>query len=434
MSIDTPDLNSRILVIDDMAEIHTAFRRLLCPRVRPPEAARLESSLFGSESRRREVAFEVDVALQGQEGLRLVQAALDAGRPYAMAFIDMRMPPGWDGLQTIEEIWKVYPDLEVVICTAYSDYSDSDIVARLGATDQILFLRKPFDPIEVRQLARALTEKWTLRQHARLHTAELERRVATRVRELTSANTRLVEDIAYRQTTERELQRARNLHTVQEVTVAQARELEGSLRTLITSMAQVRLIVASDLDPVGIAMNAATQVAGQMAGLVSRLASFATPEDPHVAIDLDAAVADVVAIMRDGIDADTTLELDLHPLPQLPGSATDVRLALIGLVDNALQAVEFAKRSTAVEGRITISTRLDDDTAVIAISDSGHALSDALRGRIFQPWFVPNEGERSSLAFASRVVAQHHGNVTIDNGAAGGVTVSVRLPVSSSPG
>ncbi len=433
MSIDTPDLNPRILVIDDMVEIHTAFRRLLCPRVRSPEAVRLESSLFGPEQRRRDVAFEVDVAQQGQEGLELVRTALAAGRPYAMAFIDMRMPPGWDGLKTIEEIWKIYPDLEVVICTAYSDYSDSDIVARLGATDQILFLRKPFDPIEVRQLARALTEKWTLRQHARLRTAELERRVATRVRELTAANTRLVEDIAYRQTTERELQRARNLHTVEEVTVVQARELEGSLRTLIASLATARPNHAADGDSVGGAMNAATQAANQMVTLMSRLASLATPPPPRAAIDLEAAIADVVAIMRDGIDGDTRLELDLSPLPSLPGSATDVKLALIGLVDNALQAVEFAKRSTAIAGRVTISTRLDAGTAVIAISDSGHALSDAVRSRIFEPWFVPTAGERSGLAFASKVVEQHRGKVTIDNVATGGVTVSVRLPVALTP-
>src|SRR6185436_14896188 len=105
----------------------------------------------------------------------------------------------WDGLETIERIWREDPDLEIVICTAYADYSDLDIVARLGASDQVLFLRKPFDAIEVRQLARALTEKWHLRQQVRLREAELERQVATRTRELGAANLRVVEDAEQKQ-------------------------------------------------------------------------------------------------------------------------------------------------------------------------------------------------------------------------------------------
>ena len=66
--------------------------------------------------------FEIDLALQGKEGLQRVQQALAEGRPYAMAFIDVRMPPGWDGIETTGRIWRVDPDLQVVICTACSDY------------------------------------------------------------------------------------------------------------------------------------------------------------------------------------------------------------------------------------------------------------------------------------------------------------------------
>ena len=62
---------------------------------------------------------------------------LEQGRPFALAFIDMRMPPGWDGLETIEHLWTVDPDVQVVICTAYSDYSWSDMLTRLGRSDQL---------------------------------------------------------------------------------------------------------------------------------------------------------------------------------------------------------------------------------------------------------------------------------------------------------
>jgi len=163
----TANLAHRILVIDDMAELHKTFRRLLCPRPSSADLAQFETSLFAVEVRPASPAFEVDTALQGEDGLALVRRGLAEGRPYAMAFIDMRMPPGWDGLQTVEAIWKEYPDLEVVICTAYSDYSEEDVFARLGRSDQLLFLSKPFASVEVRELARALTQKWSLRQQAR---------------------------------------------------------------------------------------------------------------------------------------------------------------------------------------------------------------------------------------------------------------------------
>jgi putative two-component system response regulator len=72
------------------------------------------------------------------------------------------MESDWDGIETIEHLWKVQPQLQIVICTAYSDYSWPDIISRLGATERLLILKKPFDGIEVRQMACSLTEKWKL--------------------------------------------------------------------------------------------------------------------------------------------------------------------------------------------------------------------------------------------------------------------------------
>jgi signal transduction histidine kinase len=90
-----------------------------------------------------------------------------------MAFLDVRMPPGWDGVETAKHLWEVEPDLQIVICTAFSDYTWQDTVAALGRTDRLLILKKPFDRVEVCQLASALTEKWNLvmKERASLQTA-----------------------------------------------------------------------------------------------------------------------------------------------------------------------------------------------------------------------------------------------------------------------
>ena len=133
---------------------------------------------------RQDYNFIIDSAHQGQEGLEMVRRAIEEGHPYAMAFVDMRMPPGWNGLDTIARIWKEYPELQVVICTAYSDHSWDEIVERLGCTDQLLILKKPFDNVEVRQLVYALTEKWHLAQKAKLKTQELMSMVRSRTQDL----------------------------------------------------------------------------------------------------------------------------------------------------------------------------------------------------------------------------------------------------------
>ena len=115
----------RILTIDDMPAIHADFRKVLCPQQTDAALDDMEAMLFGDSRRSDTPIFKLDAALQGQAGLEKLKSALAAGQPYAMAFVDMRIPPGWDGVQTIRELWKVDPDLQVVICTAYSTTSPS---------------------------------------------------------------------------------------------------------------------------------------------------------------------------------------------------------------------------------------------------------------------------------------------------------------------
>src|ERR1051325_394185 len=169
----------RVLIIDDNQAIHDDFRKILVPR---EQSAALFGGAAGAPA--REVKFEVESALQGQAGLECIQRAVSQGRPFSLAFVDMRMPPGWDGLQTIERLWGADPNLQVVVCSAYSDHTWEEIIRRLGLTDRLLILKKPFDPVEVLQIATALSEKWTLKQQASLKLDELERLVEERTQAL----------------------------------------------------------------------------------------------------------------------------------------------------------------------------------------------------------------------------------------------------------
>jgi two-component system, NtrC family, sensor kinase len=185
---ETPaDRNRRILVIDDNRKIHDDFRKILHrPAAQSEALTQAEAVLFEQATpRRATIEYEIDSATQGQEGLALVQQSLRAGRPYAMAFVDIRMPPGWDGVETVQRIWEVDPDLQVVICTAFSDCSWDEMIEAIGQTDRLLILKKPFDAVEAAQLAHTLTEKWSLLQQTKGMLATLEERVQQRTHELT---------------------------------------------------------------------------------------------------------------------------------------------------------------------------------------------------------------------------------------------------------
>jgi CheY-like chemotaxis protein len=166
MNPTNPFANRRVLLVDDNPSIHEDFLKILSKSVVAGDRLDdLESAILDTQFQPvAHEGFEIDTAFQGEEGLAKAQKAVDANRPYALAFVDMRMPPGWDGVETIGRLWTVDPSLQIVICTAYSDYSWEEILQRLGMRNNLMVLKKPFDNIEVLQLCETLTQKWSLNQ------------------------------------------------------------------------------------------------------------------------------------------------------------------------------------------------------------------------------------------------------------------------------
>ena len=147
----------RILVVDDNTAIHDDFKKILGA---DPSATKLddhEAALFGGPTRAApRTRFNLSFASQGQEALALMQKAHQVGERYSVVFMDVRMPPGWDGIETAVKLWEVDPDLQIVICTAYSDKSWEEMMEEIPHPERLLILKKPFDTIEVLQLAHAL--------------------------------------------------------------------------------------------------------------------------------------------------------------------------------------------------------------------------------------------------------------------------------------
>jgi len=181
----------RILVVDDNIAIHEDFKRILIEgsEAGDAEEQELSSELFENDLaagpiQKDTVEYQIDDAFQGIEAIQMVDLAAKQRMPYSLIFMDVRMPPGIDGIVAIKEIWKRHPEIEMVLCTAFSDYSWEKIQKKLGRTDHLLFLRKPCDAVSIQQIALALTVKWELRRQNKNYMNNLEAKIAERTKEL----------------------------------------------------------------------------------------------------------------------------------------------------------------------------------------------------------------------------------------------------------
>jgi len=192
--------NRRVLVVDDNRSIHEDFRKTLGQgEGSHDELAALDEALFGERAAVNADVFELTSAFQGEEALELVERARAEGQPYALAFVDVRMPPGLDGIATTGRLLEQDPEINIVICSAYSDHGWDEMTEMIGNTDRVLILKKPFDTIEVRQLAHALRRRWELARMVALKVDDLTAIVDAKTRELEAANVELKKEALARE-------------------------------------------------------------------------------------------------------------------------------------------------------------------------------------------------------------------------------------------
>lgn len=204
---ETDKYSRRILVIDDNPNIHEDFRIILSDGGQYDDIDKLAAAYFDNEikSDPPHPKYRLDFSTQGMEGVEKVKEALSNHDPYMLAFVDMRIPPGIDGLETIKKIFRIDPYIQIVLCTAYSDYSFDEITLQIGKSANLLILKKPFDTCEIEQLASALTEKWILSKKSILKKDELTELIEKRTIKLTQMNNKLELEIAERKSAEKSI-------------------------------------------------------------------------------------------------------------------------------------------------------------------------------------------------------------------------------------
>jgi signal transduction histidine kinase len=456
--------NRRILLVDDMPTIHEDFRKILAPHA--PAKSALEATkaaLFGDEVKSPATVFELDSAYQGQEALAKVGDSLRADQPYAMAFVDMRMPPGWDGAETIERLWQADPRLQIVICTAYSDTSWEEVLARLDARDRLLILKKPFDNIEVRQLANALTEKWALTHQAALHIDHLEEAVQERTRKLTQANDALKAEISERKQLESQLVQSEKLASIGQLAAGVAHEINNPIGYIFSNFGMLQEYLDKLFEMLAAYERAEEQgidpaAAARLRALRQDMElDFLKDDVPGLMRESKEGIVRVRTIVQDLKDfsrvdsaqewqwanlhqgIDSTLNVvasevrykadvikEYGQIPDIECLPSQINQVIMNLIVNAAHAIGPER------GRITVRTGVQGERAWFEVEDTGCGIPAEVLPRIFDPFFTTKpigKGTGLGLSLSYGIVQKHQGHIDVRTEVGRGTTFRVLLPM-----
>lgn len=478
--------NRRILVIDDSPNVVQNFRKILCPAISGISDAWSESShdLFDEPFLYHgKGPFDLDCVDNGESGRDLVTQAKAQSSPFAVVFLDVQLPNGWDGLETVERIWDEDSDVQVVLYTAHPDCGWSEVLSRLGRRDQFLILRKPFDPIEVWQLSTVLTMKWHWAQQARLRVQELEQIVMTRTGLLEETNRRLEQALLRRQAVEVQLAQAiRNLeertlelsavrdHALNEIherervevilrhktdelarsnrdleqfaSVA-AHDLQEPLHSIQVFLDLLRLKYGSALNTHGLGyVDRVKNAAGCMQQLIQSLLVYSRVEFPQMAEEklvLRELVEEILSDLGARIEESRAV-VHLGELPTIYGNAIQIRQLLQNLLGNALKfhqpGVPPVIRITAtiIQDRRHTGSGQHGRLCQIEIHDQGIGIPSEQFENIFGMFKRLHrkeefEGTGIGLAVCQRIVDQCGGAISVRSKLGEGSTFIVTLPI-----
>ncbi|MHC4226850.1 MAG: ATP-binding protein [Planctomycetota bacterium] len=433
-SIDKETIH-RILIVDDNPNIHKDFQTILVEEEESTDLSVLRSEVFGNKTSGNVVKsiYELDFASQGKEGCKKIEQARSEGRPYELAFVDMRMPPGWDGLKTIEHIWKVDPNVQIVICTAYSDYSWGEITERLGKSENLLILKKPFDSAEVAQLASALTEKWILARQASLKTEQLERMVEARTDELEEANDQLKEEIAERQEAQqRQAELIKKVDNINKELKDFASIVSHDLKAPLRGIKSLASWISDDCsdklseqanEQINLLLDRVKRMHNLIDGVLQYSRVDRTEERP-LEVNLESFIPEAIDMLAPPKNIKITIE---DKMPVINCEETHIMQLFQNLLSNAIRYMDKPK------GWIKVGCVEDGDFWKFSIADNGSGIEKKHFEKIFTmfhtlPASEESEGTGVGLTVAKKLVELHGGSIWVESKVGEGSTFFFTLP------
>jgi signal transduction histidine kinase len=415
MSNEEKEKTHRILVIDDNPSIHKDFQTILLEEEESETLNTLRNEVFGNKTSgiTTKSVYELDFASQGKEGCDKIKQACSENLPYELAFVDMRMPPGWDGLKTIEHIWETDPNVQVVICTAYSDYSWGEITEHLGRSENLLILKKPFDSAEVAQLASALTKKWMLAKQASLKMEQLEQMVKERTERQTELITK-VDNI------NKELKDFASIVS---------HDLKAPLRG-IKSLATWILDDCSDklgeqaIEQMNLLLGRVERMYNLIDGVLQYSRAGRT-EEKIVPVNLDDFIPEAIDMLVPPENISITIE---NTMPVIECSETHVMQLFQNLLSNAIKYMDKP------QGQIKVGCVEEDGFWKFSIADNGPGIEERHFEKIFRMFQALSvseefEGTGVGLTITKKIVELYGGDIWVESEIAKGSTFFFTLPM-----
>ncbi|MCH4879416.1 response regulator [Pseudomonas sp. TMW22090] len=445
--------NRRILLIDDTPSIHADFRKILMPPpVQTQEMDAMEATLFGSETAPTRVTVELDSAYGGQEGLGKLKWALDQQRPYALAFVDMRMPEGWDGAQTIEHLWQADPRLQVVVCTAYSDYSWDELLDRLQAHDRVLILKKPFDNVEVQQMANTLLAKWDMTERASLQMNHLEHLVQREVDERKQLESQLVQSEKLASLGQLAAGVAHEINNPIGFISSNLGTLDGyfqQLQEMLDAYGQAETLIQAGewaerlqqlrerielnflREDIPLLIKESKDGINRVGRIVRDLKDFSRVDanQEWQWINLQQGIESTLNIVANELKYKADVLKEYQVLPDIECLPSQINQVFMNLIVNASQAIGPER------GTLTLRTGHAAQSVWIEVQDTGSGIAPQNLQKIFDPFFTTKpvgQGTGLGLSLSYGIIKKHRGEITVRSEVGVGTTFRVELPIRQS--
>jgi len=396
----------KIIVIDDNELIHEDFKKILVMGNEADVSGEIANEILGKASGEGLANFKgnyyLEFASQGRDGFEKIKSAAEENSPFQVAFVDMRMPPGWDGLETIDNIFMVDDRIQIVICSAYSDYSWDEIVKKVGSSDRLLILKKPFDNIEIIQLASNLCEKWELGEKASVKMTELESVIKERTEKV-----RLME---------RQLYQASKLAAIGELSGVVAHELKNPLTVIQAYIERIEDIEYNDdkvKEVIRECIEGANRNISRMVSIIDHLKTFGRENKGEVSkVSLHKVIeSSFVLFGKQFKNQNIEIVKNYYSMGNIfiMCDPDQIEQVFINLFVNAQGAMENLPMKA-----IEITTDVEDGKAIIYFEDTGPGIGEEIEDKIFNPFFTTKDTGRGTglgLSIVHGIVKDHRGDI-----------------------
>ncbi len=462
------NINNRILVIDDDEGIRETYQSIFLPE-EDSEAFRMGRHLFGeceALPKTKKDIYTISLAANGNRGVKLVSEAKAAGNPFAVAFIDMKMP-GLNGAETTQQIWDIDPCIKIVIVTAYSEYTPDDIISVTGR-DDIFYLRKPFNHEEILQFAKALTNEWNLERKRDILEISLKK--------ANDAMADMNKDLKKKvQKQAAMIVQAEKMASVGLLAAGVAHEINNPIAFINSNLSAVKTyfikitglydkfnmiqsylsslktpesddlvnqlvtfkeenkieMIFEDLDDLA---NESLDGVERVKTIVKDLKTFSHIDEAEFKeIDINKSIDTTLNMAKNEFKYKALIRKNYNDIPLIPCYPQKMSQVFMNLIINASQAIDE-------QGEIVIETtfesqgrRKEDQFVKISISDTGCGIPKENINSLFDPFFTTKPvgtGTGLGLSIVYEIISAHNGKIEVESHLGKGTTFTVFLPIN----